>query len=82
MLQDLKSYTVWLCRWVFVVYVFATLVANSPIGRDNSDPGQWGGRSGITPRTDALTGCQYLEAANGGITPRLGRDGRQLGCRT
>ena len=42
---------------------------------DNTDlPGE---HSGLKPRTDALTGCQYLETAHG-ITPRLNRDGRPM----
>lgn len=36
--------------------------------------------SGLRPRTDALTGCEYLEVRGGGITPRMGADGRQV-CR-
>ena len=39
-----------------------------------------GDRSGVKPRIDYGTGCQYLETAGGGITPRLGRDGKQV-CR-
>lgn len=54
------------CRWTSRCY---------------SDPGQWGQRSGLMPRTDSRTGCQYLEAMSGGLTPRLDRDGRHIGCR-
>lgn len=50
-------------------YVFTT---NGP--KDETDPPD--GRSGLTLRTDAATGCQYLEGGGGGITPRLGPDGR------
>lgn len=31
-------------------------------------------RSGMTLRTDALTGCQYLESRTGYLTPRLDSD--------
>lgn len=31
--------------------------------------------------TDSRTGCQYLESLNGGLTPRLDRDGKHVGCR-
>jgi hypothetical protein len=35
-----------------------------------------GHRCGLRVRTDALTGCQYLESPAGSLTPRLARDGR------
>ncbi len=81
MYEDLKRYTRWLGGWVLVVYFLVALVGKSPIGRDDSDPGEWGQRSGIKPRTDYLTGCQYLEAVNGGLTPRLDKAGAHIGCR-
>jgi hypothetical protein len=34
--------------------------------------------SGLILYTDYGTGCQYLRAADGGITPRMGADGRQV----
>jgi hypothetical protein len=44
---------------------------------DDSDPP--GGRSDLSIRIDALTGCQYLSAGwRGGLTPRLDRDGHQI----
>lgn len=54
--------------------------------RDDSDPPD--GRSGFTVFTDNLNGCQYIGWApspllfvfGAAITPRLGRDGRQV-CR-
>jgi hypothetical protein len=46
--------------------------------RDDTDPP--GGRSGLIVKTDAATGCQYLN--NGGITPRIAEDGKtHYGCR-
>lgn len=45
---------------------------------DDSDPP--GGRSGLTPKTDHLTGCQYLESPKGGLTPRLDAQGQHV-CR-
>lgn len=47
--------------------------------RDDTDPA--GGRSGMHLRTDALTGCQYLSEPRGGITPRVDRSGRHMGCK-
>lgn len=38
-------------------------------------------RSNMMLHTDHKTGCQYLSAVNGGLTPRLGPDGKHLGCR-
>lgn len=47
----------------------------SSIGRDATDGEQ---RSGMALRTDAETGCQYLEGTNGGITPRLNSNGEHI----
>ena len=49
------------------------------VGRDDSDQPS-GKRSGMRPRRDALTGCEYLESWTGALTPRMGSDGRQV-CR-
>lgn len=35
-------------------------------------------RSGMTPLTDYGTGCQYLTAPGGGVTPRLDPQGRPI----
>ena len=35
-------------------------------------------RSGLELRFDHGTGCQYLVTRQGHITPRLGRDGKQI----
>lgn len=45
-------------------------------GADSTDTAHR--RSGLGLHTDALTGCQYLASPWGGLTPRMGRDGRQL----
>lgn len=37
-------------------------------------------RSGMVLYRDARTGCEYLGNPLGGITPRVGRDGKQI-CR-
>lgn len=59
----------------FVVVVVSALFSSSP--RDDSDPP--GGRSGVSVITDHRTGLQYLKAPGGGLTPRLGMDGEQIG---
>lgn len=81
--RDLKEYTSWLVMWFAIIWWVAHILAIFPIARDDTDSGGWGiqSRSGVKPRTDALTGCQYLETDGGGITPRLGTDGKQVGCK-
>lgn len=32
----------------------------------------------IKARVDPVTGCQYITYAEGGITPRMGADGKQI----
>lgn len=70
-------------RLIGALFVAATVLAlMSGCGpRDDSDPAD--GRSGIVPRTDALTGCQYLtygKVYGAAITPRMAADGKQV-CR-
>lgn len=47
-----------------------------PDPMDNSDT-SLAKRSGFVIRTDALTGCQYLDGEHG-VIPRTGTDGRQI----
>lgn len=64
-----------------VVVVFLAQVAAvrlSPLDDSDSPTGE---RSGVKPRTDHLTGCQYLESSRGGITARLDSDGKHVGCK-
>ena len=65
---------------VNLLILFATLliIANAiPFFRDSTDEGGWfANRSQMQLHTDDLTGCQYLSVRGGGITPRLGRDGK------
>lgn len=81
MTEDLKAYTKWLLRWAAGIYFVVVLIGKLPLGRDDSDPSEWGKRSGIAVRKDALTGCEYLESMHGGLTPRLDRAGHHVGCR-
>lgn len=37
-----------------------------------------GARSQMALRVDHGTGCQYLESSRGSLTPRMGRDGKQV----
>ena len=58
---------VWILLWIY---------SYTPFGRDSTDP-SYGGRSGFSIKTDAFTGCQYLESHHG-LTPRLDRNGKQI----
>ena len=81
-LEVLKNWTGWIAKWVTIAIVVSWAIGQTPYGRDDSDSGSWGdGRSGMEPKTDALTGCQYLRAPGGGLTPRLDGRGRHVGCR-
>jgi len=81
LLNVLKEWVRWIATW-FVIGIFASVViSKTPFGRDDSDqPGWFGKRSGVTPVTDNLTGCQYLTLSSGAITPRLDASGHQIGC--
>ncbi len=37
-----------------------------------------GKRSGMSLHVDALTGCHWLGGKDGGLTPRMGSDGKQI----
>jgi len=48
-----------------------------PDQRDATDAPS-GPRSGLMPRIDHGTGCQYLETKNGALLPRMGWNGRHI----
>lgn len=58
------------------VLAFTLLADWQRWGMDGTDDRETGQRSGMALRTDHGTGCQYLESAKGGITPRLDRNGK------
>lgn len=60
---------------IFCVSVSIIQTVEPPPFDDSDLPGA---RSGMSVRTDHLTGCQYLAAPLGGLTPRLEMDGRQV----
>jgi len=78
---DLKNWTAWLIKCFFVGMAITWAIGQTPYGRDDSDEGEWGNRSGMAPRTDSLTGCQYLTTSGGGLTPRVDGHGRHIGCK-
>lgn len=67
-------------RLLIALFISATILALTGCApHDDSDPPE--GRSGMTPRTDALTGCQYLTYGTvygASITPRMDRSGKQV----
>ena len=73
----LRDWTWHVALLIVVGFAVDALINSSPIRRDDSDPGQWGVRSGMSVRTDCLTGLQYL-ATTSGLTPRLSTDGKQI----
>jgi hypothetical protein len=82
-LKTLKLFTLWLLKLFAIIFVVSCLIYITPINRDDTDKGMWGGgRSGIKSTTDALTGCQYLVSPDGGITPRLSSDGNHICARS
>lgn len=82
LLETLKEYTLWLAGWAVAILVLGWVMSCLPTGRDDTDePGWFGKRSGVEPVIDHRTGCQYLRTRDGGITPRLDVDGRQIGCK-
>jgi hypothetical protein len=79
-LKEAKEFVGWICGWAVIGIVSAFLIGEfTDIGRDDSDTAT--SRSNMAVRTDALTGCQYLESSKGLLSPRLRGDGEQVGCR-
>lgn len=82
-LQEAKAFTRWLVSYA-MYFALALLGINtafnlSPLARDDTDPVD--GRSGLRLYTDARTGCQYLGQREGGLTPRIDREGHAI-CTT
>lgn len=63
-----------------LLYLAGLLLGLLPLWRDSTDP-PWPYRSGLSIRTDAATGCEYLETSGGAITPRMDASGHQRGCK-
>ncbi|SEO43293.1 hypothetical protein [Pseudomonas sp. Snoq117.2] len=59
-----------------IVGMLLMVAINAWRGRDDTDsPSQ---RSNMRLHTDHKTGLQYLSAPGGGLTPRMGIDGKQM----
>jgi len=78
-LEETKAYSYWVLRRVSVIIAIILVISAVPIGRDSTDP-EWPGRSGMRLNIDSATGCAYLSAPSGGITPRLTSTGQHYGC--
>ena len=64
--------------WLLIVISGAVLIRFVfGLGMDDSDASAWN-RSGLKLHTDHLTGCQYFQAPNGGLTPRLDATGGHI----
>lgn len=73
--EGIKGAIKWFAALYFlgIVLLAVGIVAFNHLSpRDSSDTETE--RSGMTVRTDALTGCQYLESSKGFLTPRLDGD--------
>jgi hypothetical protein len=80
-LNEAKQFTTWAAAMTLSAVLGVVAFSALPWGRDDSDPGSWGPRSGLIVYVDARTGCNYLGGGHsGGITPRLDRNGRHIGC--
>lgn len=79
--RDLAKGALWdflfpLLAFWFVLALPLAWAADKWGDRDSTDSPSH--RSGMRPRTDYGTGCQYLETSKGHLTPRMGADGRQI----
>lgn len=64
------------CLVILAILALA-LIVSAGSRRDDTDAAE-GHRSGMRPHVDARTGCHYLSKPFGGITPRMGPDGKQI----
>jgi hypothetical protein len=64
----------WIAAW-YALAMVAIAGALYSMGGDSTDGAT---RSNMKLHTDAMTGCQYLSVAGGGITPRLSASGAHI----
>jgi len=62
--------------FIYLAVMLLVVVSPARCSKDDTDPEK--GISGMTLSTDARTGCQYLSRGFGGLTPRMGADGKQV----
>ncbi|WP_454919268.1 hypothetical protein [Xanthobacter sediminis] len=63
--------------WVVALAYLVLLIRGTPFDATDAPPA----RSDMTLLVDHGTGCEYLVARGGGITPRLSATAKQMGCR-
>lgn len=68
----MRNIVIGACIFLFLSWI------NGSFDKDDTDGID---RSGMRLHTDASTGCEYLSTPNGGVTPRLNKDGSHRGCR-
>lgn len=69
--EGISKAVVWICAAIIVLGLAGKIIGYPE--KDDTDP--TGGRSGLKIYTDSGTGCQYLSASGGGVTPRLNSAG-------
>ena len=65
----------------FLIGLFISTVFCWYMGKFDRDSTDGIDRSNMSLHVDALTGCNYLSGANGGLTPRISSNGQHYGCK-
>lgn len=65
-------------KWLAIWYVLGVVVIAGLLYSMGGDSTDGATRSNMKLHTDAMTGCQYLSVAGGGITPRLSASGAHI----
>lgn len=76
--EKVKWLEIRLLSLVLLTFLCTQLLDLAEVGYDDTDGDQ--SRSGMALHVDAKTGCEYLSAQFGGITPRLDTSGKHMGC--
>ena len=75
-MSEAKIYLLGLGVLVFLVVLLFSAIPSNPL--DATDNHVTGSRSGMRILVDHGTGCQYLRATGGGLTPRLDAQGKPI----
>lgn len=68
-------------EWMIAILIVSVLTNVWLQPYDSTDDKANKERSGLMLYRDNLTGCEYLQAGFGSITPRLDRDSNHVGCK-
>ena len=71
---------IWKVLTVFAVAYFAIAIYGKYSNYKRDDTDSKIARSDLKLHTDHGTGCQYLSALRGGVTPRIDEHGKHMGC--